>query len=41
MGKAKDAARDVLKDLRDSDAGRKAKEAFRDLRDSAASRDKN
>ena len=33
VGKARDAAKDMVRDLREGDAGRKAKEALRDLRD--------
>jgi hypothetical protein len=41
VGKARDTARDALRDLRDSDAGRKAKAAIRDLRDSPGINDKS
>jgi hypothetical protein len=41
VGKARDTARDALRDLRDSDAGRKAKAAIRDLRDSPGISDKS
>jgi hypothetical protein len=36
VGKARGAAKDAIKDLREGDAGRKAKEAIKDLRDSEA-----
>jgi uncharacterized protein YjbJ (UPF0337 family) len=36
VGKAKDATREALRDLRDAEAGRKAKDAIRDLKDSEA-----
>ncbi len=39
MGKARQATRDALRDLRDKDAGRKAKAGPRDLKDGAADRD--
>ncbi len=41
VGKARDTARDAIRDLRDSDAGRKAKAAIRDLRDSNGTGDKS
>ena len=41
MGKARDTAREAIRDLRDSDAGRKAKAAIRDLRDSPGTGDKS
>ncbi len=41
VGKARDAAKDVLRDLREGDTGRKAKEAIKDLRDGASGRGKS
>ena len=41
MGKARDTARDVLRDLRAGEAGRKAKAAGRDLRDGSGTSDKS
>jgi len=41
VSKARDAARDVVRDLREGETGRKAKEAARDLRDSAGGRSKS
>jgi hypothetical protein len=41
VGKARDTAREAIRDLRDSDAGRKAKAAIRDLRDSPGTGDKS
>jgi len=41
VGKARDTARDAIRDLRDSDAGRKAKAAIRDLRDGSGPGDKS